>query len=139
MNRSAAYRAVERARDPAAVATALLDWREQTLDAPKAIEGIFADLMIHQVALLDGVMRGVRALLDELSPDNIGKLVEAGGHRGPLGLPIAIGRYKALWETYRDRYEQLSQEKQAFSHIFGPEFTEAYQEYGRRRAESTRP
>jgi predicted component of type VI protein secretion system len=46
---------------------------------------------------------------------------------------LQVGRYKAMWETYRDRFEELSEEKQAFTHIFGPEFTEAYREYRRRR------
>jgi hypothetical protein len=133
MNRSRGYMAIESAKHPGAVAMALLHWREPSFDAPKAIEGIFADLMIHQVALLDGVMQGVRALLDELSPDNVEKMLDAREPRGPLGLHLAMGRYKALWETYREHFEQLSEEKQAFSHIFGPEFTEAYREYRRRR------
>jgi hypothetical protein len=133
VNRSRAYTAIESAKHPGAVAMALLHWREPSFDAPKAIEGIFADLMIHQVALLDGVMQGVRALLEELSPENIEKTHDAREPRGPLGLGLSMGRYKAIWETYRERFEQLSEEKQAFSHIFGPEFTEAYREYRRRR------
>ncbi|HMI87894.1 MAG TPA: type VI secretion system-associated FHA domain protein [Polyangiaceae bacterium] len=133
VNRSRGYMAIESAKHPGAVAMALLHWREPSFDAPKAIEGIFADLMIHQVALLDGVMQGVRALLDELSPDNIEKLLDAREPRGPLGLHLSMGRYKAVWEVYRERFEQLSEEKQAFSHIFGPEFTEAYREYRHRR------
>jgi type VI secretion system protein ImpI len=133
VNRSRGYMAVESAKHPGAVAMALLHWREPSFDAPKAIEGIFADLMIHQVALLDGVMQGVRALLDELAPEHIEKTLDAREPRGPLGLHLAMGRYKALWETYRERFEQISEEKQAFSHIFGPEFTEAYREYRRRR------
>jgi len=133
MNRSRSYMAIESAKNPGAVAMALLHWREPSFDAPKAIEGIFADLMIHQVALLDGVMQGVRALLDELSPENIEKMLEGRESRGPLGLHLSMGRYKAVWEIYRERFEQISEEKQAFSHIFGPEFTEAYREYRRRR------
>jgi hypothetical protein len=133
VNRSRAYMAIESAKHPGQVATALLHWREPAFDAPKAVEGIFADLMIHQVALLDGVMQGVRALLDELSPENIEKMVDDREPRGPLGLNLQMGRYKAVWETYRDRFAELSEEKQAFSHIFGPEFTEAYREYRRKR------
>jgi type VI secretion system protein ImpI len=133
MSRSRAYMAVESAQHPGAVAMALLHWREPSFDAPKAIEGIFADLMIHQMALLDGVMQGVRALLEELSPENIEKALDEREPRGPLGLNLQVGRYKAMWETYRARFEELSEEKQAFTHIFGPEFTEAYREYRRRR------
>ena len=130
MQRSSAYMAVEMAREPGQVAAALLNWRDQSLDAPAAVEAIFADLMIHQVALLDGVMRGVMALLDELSPANI----EKNAQTGPLGL--GLGRHKSLWQAYCERFEQLSEEKQAFSHIFGPDFTEAYREYRQRRSDS---
>jgi type VI secretion system protein ImpI len=133
MNRSRGYMAVELAKDPAAVAAALLDWKDPSLDAPKAIEGIFADLMLHQVALLDGMMQGVRALLDEFSPESIQRIVEDREPRSPLGLHLG-GRHKALWEAFCARHEELSEEKQAFGHIFGAEFTEAYREYRRRRS-----
>jgi type VI secretion system protein ImpI len=133
MSRSRAYMAVESAQHPGAVAMALLHWREPSFDAPKAVEGIFADLMIHQMALLDGVMQGVRALLDELSPENIEKTMDEREPRGPLGLNLQVGRYKAMWETYRSRFEEISEEKQAFTQVFGPEFAEAYREYRRRR------
>ncbi len=126
--RSPSYVAVEAARAPEAVAAALLDWRDRSMDAPRAVEGIFADLMIHQVAVLDGVMQGVRSLLEQLSPDNIEEQL------GPQG-PFAKARHKALWETYRTRFEELAEEKQAFAHIFGPEFTDAYRAYRKQREE----
>jgi type VI secretion system protein ImpI len=126
---SEAYAAITDARTPEAVAAALLDFRDRSFDAPQAIEGIFADLMLHQMALLDGVMRGVRALLDELSPENLEN--QQGG--GALGL--GLGRHKALWAAYRQRYEDLSEERQAFAYIFGPEFTAAYRQYRQSRAD----
>jgi type VI secretion system protein ImpI len=131
MRRSRAYMAVEMARQPEAVAAALLDWNEPSLDGPKAVEGIFADLMIHQVALLDGVMQGVQALLEELSPERIEQSLEGQGRFG-LG-----GRNRALWQAYAERFAELSDEKHAFSRIFGSEFTEAYREYRRRRSDGT--
>ena len=127
MYRSKAYLAVEMAKDPGSVAAALLDWTDESLDAHKAVEGIFADLMIHQVAMLDGVMQGVRALLEELSPDAMERQLGA-----KLGIALT-GRYKALWQAYCQRFEELSEEGQAFSHIFGREFTEAYRDYQNRR------
>ena len=129
MRRSRAYMAVEMARDPETVATALLDWSEASLDPPKAVEGIFADLMIHQVALLDGMMQGVQAMLEELSPERIEE-----GLQGRFGLG---GRHRALWQAYSERFAELAEEKQAFSRIFGAEFTEAYREYRRRRSDGT--
>lgn len=124
--RSAAYAAIEEATTPEAVALALLNPRDRSFDAPQAIEGIFADLMLHQLALLEGVMRGVRALLEELSPENIAN--QAGSH-------LPLGRYKAIWETYTRRFEDLYEERQTFAYIFGPEFTAAYRQYRQRRPE----
>lgn len=130
MMRSPSYLAAEGAREPADLAAALLDWRDRSMDAPKAIEEIFADLMIHQVALLDGVMQGVRGLLEQLSPDNIEGQVEIQAH---FALDRTKARYKAIWETYCALYDQLAEEKQAFAHIFGTQFTEAYRDYRRQR------
>jgi type VI secretion system protein ImpI len=132
--RSTSYVAAEGAREPAALAAALLDWRDRSMDAPKAVEEIFADLMIHQVALLDGVMQGVRGLLEQLSPENIERQVDV-DPQARFALDRSKARYKAIWETYSLQYEQLAEEKQAFAHIFGPQFTEAYREYRRQRAD----
>ena len=126
--RSPSYVAVEAAREPEAVASALLDWRDRSMDAPRAVEGIFADLMIHQVAVLDGMMQGVRSLLEQLSPESIEQQIGPGG-------PFAKARHKALWEQYCARFEELAEEKQAFAHIFGPEFTDAYRAYRKQREE----
>jgi len=51
----------------------------------------------------------------------------------PFALDRTKARYKATWETYRALYDQLAEEKQAFAHIFGTQFTEAYREYRRQR------
>ncbi len=132
--RSSSYLAAEAARDPAALAAALLDWRDRSLDAPKAVEEIFADLMIHQVALLDGVMQGIRGLLEQLAPENIERQVDLDPQtRFALGRSKA--RYKTIWETYSVLYDQLAEEKQAFAQIFGNQFTEAYREFRRQRTE----
>ncbi len=37
-------------------------------DAPRQLYDIFVEVMSHQVALLNGVMEGVKTLLDQLSP-----------------------------------------------------------------------
>jgi type VI secretion system protein ImpI len=119
---SPAYGAVEAAGSPEALAHALLNPNDRSFDAPRALEGIFADLMLHQLALLEGVMRGVRALLEELSPENVAKDAHGG----------LMGRYKSLWETYVKRFEDVYEERQTFAVIFGPEFTAAYRQYRQR-------
>jgi type VI secretion system protein ImpI len=118
--RSQAYLAVESARNPEALAAALLNPKDRSFDAPQAVEGILADLMLHQLALLEGVMRGVRALLEELSPNNVEQQTGGG---------ISLNRHKALWHKYQEIFENVSEERQAFSLIFGPEFTAAYRQY----------
>jgi predicted component of type VI protein secretion system len=119
VQRSLAYLAVEGARTPEALAAALLNPKDRSFDAPRAVEGILADLMLHQLALLEGVMRGVRALLEELSPENVESQV--GG--------ISLTRHRALWSKYLEIYENISEERQAFAMIFGAEFAAAYRQF----------
>lgn len=121
---SRAAQTLESATEPEQVAIALLDSRDRSYDAPAAVESILADLMLHQVALLDGVMQGVRALLDELSPQNIEATLS---ERGGFGL-LASG-HKARWQEFCERFERFSDERQAFSLIFGQQFTQAYRQY----------
>lgn len=117
---------LDMARDPAAVAAVLLDFREGGEDASKSLESSLQDLTLHQVAMLDGVMQGVRALLEELAPDAI--MAQAEAKRSSL----FGGREKDAWEEYCARYERLSDEKETFQRIFGEEFAQAYQHYRRR-------
>jgi type VI secretion system protein ImpI len=125
LNRSPSALRVEAAKDPAALAAALLDWRNQDYDVPQAVEGIFADLMIHQIAMIDSVMRGVHALLQELSPEKIEQAVE-GERRGVQAL---LGRYRALWQAFEKRHEELSNETRTFDVVFGADFATTYREH----------
>jgi type VI secretion system protein ImpI len=120
---------LDMARDPAAVSAALLDFRESAPEASKALESALNDLATHQVAMLDGVMQGVRALLEELSPEAVTAAAEAKRSSLRLG-----GRQKEAWDEYCERYERVSSESEAFSRIFGEEFAEAYRRYRRRNA-----
>ncbi len=122
-NRSASALRVEAGRDPAMLAAALLDWRNQDMDAPDAVAAIFADLMAHQVALVEGVMQGAQALLEELSPENIERLAQ------PQGLSSVLGKYRVLWQTFQKRYEEMTSETRTFELVFGSEFASAYREY----------
>ncbi len=130
LNRSASSMRIETANDPATVASAMLDWRNQDYDVPQTIEGIFADVMIHQIAVIDGVMRGVRALLDELSPQAIEKALQ---EQPPHAMAAILGRYRALWQTFESRYEELANETRTFEVVFGPNFAESYREHQQRQ------
>lgn len=118
--------AVEHAHHPQELAARLLDWRDPSSEAAAAVESTFADVMIHQVAMLNGVMIGVKSLLEELSPAEIEKLSNTPRYRA-AGV---LGRHKLLWKIYQQRYGDLvDEEKHVFSLLFGPQFAQAYAQY----------
>jgi type VI secretion system protein ImpI len=120
--------AVQTAKSVEQLAKALLDYRSSTTEAARSVESTFADVMIHQVAMLNGVMRGVKSLLSELSPESIERAAEDPRNRSGLG--IGPYRFKSLWGLYQKRYQDLADEdKQVFSLLFGSEFALAYGQF----------
>jgi type VI secretion system protein ImpI len=92
-------------------------------DAPRQLYDIFVEVMSHQVALLNGVMEGVKTLLDQLSPKAVEEDYEKKGRRTGL----FSNKYEALWKFYEDRHGDYSgEDKQTFLIIFGPQFSKAY-------------
>jgi type VI secretion system protein ImpI len=121
---------VETARSSPELARALLDWRATRGNEQRSIENSFAALMTHQVAILNGVMKGVKSLLSELSPENIEHEADSPGGRGRQGLQIGPFRFKQLWDLYVKRHGDLSAEdKHTYSLIFGSQFAEAYAQF----------
>lgn len=109
----------------------LLDWKrpvDPSRPQPtQLIEWVFADLMIHHMAMITGVMTGVKSLLSELSPATIEKSFDNPKRGGGGGLQIGPFRYKQLWELYATRHSDLADEdKEAFALIFGGDFARAY-------------
>lgn len=124
-----AKRAVETAREPRELAAHVLDWGDASAEGPRAIESTFAEVMVHQVAMLSGVMRGVRSLLAKLAPNSIEAELGNPQRRAASGIQLGPFRYRTLWELYREIYGDFAEdEKQAFMLIFGPEFVHAYSE-----------
>jgi type VI secretion system protein ImpI len=115
---------VDYAVDPAAIAAALLDWRNQDYDGPEAAERILADVVVQQAALLEGIMRGVGALLDEISPDAIERAV-----RDDAGVGGVFGRYRSLWQTFKERFDHVSREEHRAELLLGPETAAAYRKH----------
>jgi type VI secretion system protein ImpI len=97
-------------------------------DAPseqncRNLHEIFVEVMTHQVALLNGVMEGVKQLLTTLSPQAIERTYEQKGKKGGL----FSNRYEGLWETYQTVHgDYLGEDKETFLIIFGPQFSRAY-------------
>jgi type VI secretion system protein ImpI len=124
-----AARAVETAREPRELAARLLDWSDPSNEGSRAIESTFAEVMVHQVAMLSGVMRGVRSLLAKLAPPSIEAELENPRRRAAAGSTFGPFRYKTLWDLYTEIYGDFAEdEKQAFAMIFGAEFAHAYSE-----------
>jgi len=92
-------------------------------DAPRQLQNIFVDVMSHQVALINGVMEGVRTLLTKLSPKKIEEELEKRGKKGGL----FSNKFEALWKLYEVVHGDYSgEEKETFLIIFGPQFSRAY-------------
>ncbi len=115
---------VDYAVDPAAIAAALLDWRNQDFDGPEAAERILADVVVQQAALLESMMRGVGSLLEEISPDAIEQAV-----REDAGMGGVFGRYRALWQAFKERFDHVSREEHRAELLLGPETAAAYRKH----------
>ena len=82
---------------------------------------MYADLMIHQVALINGMLEGARGLLARLDPGEIERSVTA-------AWPT---RGAALWKQYMQRHRELMESDRLLTEaLFGPEFARAYAEVG---------
>jgi type VI secretion system protein ImpI len=82
------------------------------------LQRAFADFMLHQVALLRGIVEGARALLDRVGPDTIAA-------QAPKGIwPM---RAVALWKAFEATFHEIADEDDAVSSVlFGKEFARAY-------------
>ena len=86
----------------------------------RELDQALSTLVAHQLAVLEGVMAGVRALIAELSPKKIAEEA-ARSHR-------LVGS-RVLWQTYERIYADLAEEGQeTFDTIFGPRFAAVYAE-----------
>jgi type VI secretion system protein ImpI len=94
----------------------LLDPNADTHARLEQLVDLFADLMIHEVALLNGVKAGVRQLLTELDPEQ-GYAQSEGGR--------SFGLLDRSLKKYRDFFK-ASTEDDGQSIVFGPEFARAY-------------
>ncbi len=104
----------------------LLDWRHGGPQRVQELVGVFADTMIHQVALINGLVEGARALLSELAPDEIAR--RAGGGWGKA----------KLWQAYARRHREIAGDDRALVELlFGPDFARAYAEVGGEQAAMT--
>lgn len=129
-------------RVPRDAARLLFNWRDPTDNAVRAVRTDLVDLTMHQVAVLNGVMRGVKQLLAELSPGTIEvalrRKLEKRGFFGRIF--SSFGAAKDRWDLYRERHGDLAdEENERFRVIFGPEFVTEYKQSGETVAFQGRP
>jgi len=84
------------------------------------LRAFIGDFAAHQVAMMEGVNRGVRAVLSSLDPQ--GYEIE----KGPRFMPILD---KERWRQYTERFGALlDSDHELNSMVFGAEFAEGYAE-----------
>ncbi len=113
---------LHRAREVAEVLAYLLDPRADVSARIQELTRAYADIMVHQVALLSGMMEGVRGLLARISPAEIEReLVQRGVWRS---WPFRAG---AQWRGFVERHRLfVEEERELTSVVFGREFARAY-------------
>jgi type VI secretion system protein ImpI len=113
-----------RCKDSREVLAYLLDWGEGADDRRQEMISVFADLMIHQVALVSGVVDGAKGMLGEISPMAI--MSQDAAASGP-SQKAGFLRSKHYWQLFTRRFEQLSQDDAQITRaLFGREFARAY-------------
>jgi type VI secretion system protein ImpI len=106
--------------DARALITYLLDPAAQA-DRFDELSRACADIMLHQVALLNGVAAGARELLQELSPAAIQRR-----HGGILHVLLRLLGRDLRWSAFRRRFEDLQEETALTSRLLGRAFARAY-------------
>src|SRR5260370_34751886 len=114
---------VERARSGADLLAVLLEAsREEAGQGTAWLASAFKNVMIKQMALVSGAMAGVRNLLGFLAPQKIDAEAREKGM-----LAYRLLRSRALWRTYVEKHETLSEEdRQAIEAIFSPQLSKTY-------------
>jgi type VI secretion system protein ImpI len=127
----AGARSVDAATNERELAERLLNLKDGGGASLKAVEGTFADLMIHQLALLNAIMRGVKSLLTELSPPAIDSALEEAAKQGKTGgWTWGPWKFKELWRIYGKKHGDMDDgDKRTFAALFGRDFASAYSQY----------
>ncbi len=110
------------------VGSRALDWTE-AMDGAHSFRSLFAELIVHNVSLVHGVMKGAGALLERLSPGALTQAYEEAKRAGRTGLALGVYRYRELWRTLEIRHRDLaSEEGETFAALFGREFAATYEQ-----------
>jgi type VI secretion system protein ImpI len=122
-------------KDHRGVLQVLLDWDADGARSVDDLKRAFADLAIHQVALIHGFVEGVRHLFALLSPESIetgrsAALATTPGaataaDNGPFDF-LPFVRTGRLWTRFAQLHRSLSEEDRFTREVFGRAFALAY-------------
>lgn len=112
------YTPLHSAGDARGVLDYLLDFRRGGPERNAQLSAVYSDFMLHQVALINGVVDGVQALIEQFRPSEI--------ERGVGGL----NKSATAWKKYSERYAEVIEERGIATLVFGPEFAKAYSRVG---------
>jgi type VI secretion system protein ImpI len=116
-------------RSSRAVLAYLLDWSANDQGRVDELNRAYADVAMHQVGLINGVVEGVRAILASLTPETI-----AGVPPTPRSSDIREARSAGLfgtkakewWKRYATKHAELEDGDRFARDIFGRAFHTAY-------------
>jgi type VI secretion system protein ImpI len=112
--------ALHRARTAAEILDYLLQPNLDPAVAARELIGVFADLGIHHIAMMEAITEGVRSVLQSLDPRANELDVGAGGI-------LSRGKTKAQWKNYLERFDQLvTDDEELHTAIFSDDFARAY-------------
>jgi predicted component of type VI protein secretion system len=105
----------------------LLDFGVDGEERAQALVREFADLAVHQLALVSAVREGVRALIDEIAPETIASgEARSRSARGRSWRDLLPLTGMKLWERYRVVHGELAEGERYARTIFGARFAKAY-------------
>ena len=118
----------------------LCDFRVAGEERVAALTRVFADLAMHQIAMVGATREGVRALIEELSPEAVTRSAQKDRERAGALRDLLPLRGAALWEQYRRAHSDLAEGDRFARLVFGPRFSRAYLAMtGRRPAPADAP
>lgn len=122
---------LEGLRSSRAVLGYLLDWSAPDQARLDDLNRVFADVAMHQVGLINGVVEGVRGILTSITPEAM-----AGAPPTPRSSPIREaassaaglfgGNVKAWWRKYATKHAELEEGDRFARDLFGKAFSTAY-------------
>ncbi|WP_394831746.1 FHA domain-containing protein [Pendulispora rubella] len=128
---------LENADGPWEVAKALLGPNAHP-NAHAALHKILNQVMVHQLSYVGSVITGARALLNEVAPRYIERIVASGKQRSPRRFSWGPWRYRTLWSELKLRFQDLEDENVVYALVHGSEFREGYRQGLSRPGSTTR-